>query len=271
MRCVDTLSQTGKSSPWESGLERVASEDDEDDCSETSGEESRIFLLGYADPLPRPEEEVLPLLADDGDAEEGPGYSAGSWRLLLLLSEGGASSSGMGLAVALDHAPRRGAYLWAMETRWNGIGEDEEEGMDGLEEGRGGKPAGFKGRRRPSGRPAEEKGVFRVHYPAGTTKPLTGAHVVNDSGRGSVSTLEEEGCFSFGYEEVESKDFVGTSRNLDRRIEDDTNMGCDTIGSKNWSNQLDMLSWRSKVDLSLTSVDTTATETFFLWTGVDLS
>ncbi|MQL93807.1 hypothetical protein Taro_026456 [Colocasia esculenta] len=71
-------------------------------------------------------------------------------------------------------------------------------------------------------------------------------------------------------EEVESRGFVGTSKNLDRRIGDDTNMGCDTIGSKNWSNQLDMLSWRSKVDLSLTGVDTTVTESFFLWTGVDL-
>ncbi|MQM00489.1 hypothetical protein Taro_033225 [Colocasia esculenta] len=118
--------------PALSGLEGVASEgwedseDEDDDCSETSGEESKIFLLGYADPLPRPEEDVLPLLADDGDADEGLGCSVGSWRLLVLLSEGGASSTGMGLAVALDLAPRRRACLWAMETRWSGIGEDVE-------------------------------------------------------------------------------------------------------------------------------------------------
>ncbi|MQM08755.1 hypothetical protein Taro_041613 [Colocasia esculenta] len=92
---------------------------------------------------------------------------------------------------------------------------------------------------------------------------------------GSTWEIKREGSFSFEYEnlnkEVESKDFVGTSKNLDRRIGDDTNMGCNTIGSKNWSNQLDMLSWRSKVDLSLTGVDTTAKESFFLWTMVDLS
>ncbi|MQL73945.1 hypothetical protein Taro_006292 [Colocasia esculenta] len=40
------------------------------------------------------------------------------------------------------------------------------------------KPAGFKDRRRPSGRHAEEKGVFRVHYPAGRTKPLNDAHAI---------------------------------------------------------------------------------------------
>ncbi|MQL71390.1 hypothetical protein Taro_003714 [Colocasia esculenta] len=112
--------------PSRSGLEGVASEDDEDECSETSGEVSRIFLLGYANPLPQPEDEVLPLLADDGDAEEGPGCSAGSWRLLVLLSKGGALSAGMGLAVALDFAPRRGACLGAMGARWSRIGEDGE-------------------------------------------------------------------------------------------------------------------------------------------------
>ncbi|MQM12979.1 hypothetical protein Taro_045902, partial [Colocasia esculenta] len=124
--------------------------------------------------------------------------------------------------------------------------------------------AGFKGGRRPSGRPAEQKGVFRGTIPRRYNLTLNRRPRLKLLWQGvSVDTRRDE--------EVESKDFVGISENLDRRIRDDTNMGCDTIGSKNWSNQLDMLSWGSKVDLSLTGVDTTATESFFLWTGVDLS
>ncbi|MQM00205.1 hypothetical protein Taro_032948 [Colocasia esculenta] len=124
------------------------------------------------------------------------------------------------------------------------------------------------------------KRVSKVQCPAGTKETLIGTHALNHSGREiaimphdihGTPFIVKEGSFAFEHEsldeEVESKDFVGTSKNLDRRIEDDTNMGYDTIGS----NQLDMLYWRSKVDLSLTGVDTAVIESFFLWTGVNLS
>ncbi|MQL80168.1 hypothetical protein Taro_012596, partial [Colocasia esculenta] len=87
--------------------------------------------------------------------------------------------------------------------------------------------------------------------------------------------LQRDESFAFGHDcsfvEVQTMDFVGTLKSLDKRIEDGTEKDCDTIGSKNWSNQLDVLSWKSKVDLSLTGVDPTVIDFIFLLTGVDLS
>ncbi|MQL69572.1 hypothetical protein Taro_001871 [Colocasia esculenta] len=186
-------------------LEGVASDgwedpdDGEDDSAYASGEETRTRLLGFLDPLPLTEG-ILPLLAVEGDAEEGPGCSTGSWRLLLLLSVGGASSTGMGLADALDLAPRRGICLGAMKTRKGGRGEDGKVETKRRKDRKrwrreeSGVAAYFKGWRQPWGRPANKKG-FEVS---------------------NASQVEQ-------------------------------------------------------VDLSLIGVDTAVTESFFLWTDVDLS
>ncbi|MQM19216.1 hypothetical protein Taro_052216, partial [Colocasia esculenta] len=90
----------------------------------------------------------------------------------------------MGLAVALDLAPRRGTCLGDMKARGSGRAEDGEEGMKGRRtkmgwrREEGGVAVVFKGGRRPWGRPCIYKGVLEVQCAAGTRL-------------GYVSTLEE--------------------------------------------------------------------------------